>query len=1601
MRVKFINKAFKWTARLLLLIIAIVVLVLIALYIPAVQNFALNKVLTSVNASPSTHVEVKRFRLYPPFHIEVSGVEFSQDSTLTASLDNLDLRVSLWPLLAGRVGINNLSLNDVTFNMNGEDSLMNITSKLNSLQITSSSVALASKKVNIGNLKLSKTFFDLTMLPDSVEKTDTVNTSAPLPWKINIDHFDIDSLTYSMSMKPTIDTLVAVIPKAYIHSTHVDLSSQKVDVARFIVDNLDARYLTPGSDTQAASTAIDDNGNIKEPADTTQASLPWTVKVSHIEINNSGAIYNKSGAMPVPGLDMDYLQLSKVNIAVDSLTSRGTDLDLNIRNISAHERCGIDLMLSGTYGMNSDSLWARNIKINTLYSSLSLDAMMGMAGGALPMPLRVKGSGYLSPEDIHMAMPSMKAMTAGIPANSLLNVNIDINGHDGLYNVDELALELPRCFELGAHGSVAGLPDPKNLDGQLILSGHISGDRWIRPALTAAKMGQTVNVPQLTLNGNIAMHQGTIDGKLKAVTGGRRLALDALWKARSEAYDVTLKADSFPVNAFLPAYEVGPVTAIVDVTGHGYDVMKPSTAIDASVNLADVTYRGRHYRDISLQALLDKGHADVTATSGNRLAAFDLRAGGNLSTTPYDWTFSVDVDHLDLRAMGLSDSAMYGTLSLNGAVIMDPGKPQSIAANINIPSIDWHMASNHIATTDIIAHLLTNDSVTSLKLNNHDLIVDANIPMSLDSLQVRLPRITGCIDTALTRHDLDVIGLQHELPPFTLDVTAGQNNVLNNYLMSRDMGITGMNIAASNDSLIKLTAEVRSFNSGKTVLDTITANIFQVADTLEYVMHLGNRPGTLDQWAQVTAFGGFTGNRGAILLDQRDINGGTGYRLGFVLRWLPYGFKVHVVPKHPVIGYKTWTVNDSNFVVLNTLHKHIDADLSMSNGESSIHLYTEHDQSNDSTQEDLMLTIKDIHINEWMVVNPFAPPMSGDLSAQLRFNWDTKSINGDGNISLTDLYYDRQRVGSFDLGVDLYTDKRGTTRASVALMVDSIKTITAEGFLNDSTARNPFLLDFKMIHFPLNVLNPFLPRDMARMAGTLNGTMDITGSLAEPVFNGYLDFDSTSITIPMLGSTYKFSDEKIPMDSNIVKFDNFSITGVNENPLYINGTVDARHISDILIDLKARARNMQLVGNKKKRGVSVYGKAFIDLDADIKGSLSRLDVDATLSLLESTNVTYIVTSATDNLSSKATGGDMVKFVNFADTAAVASVDTVPPSSMLLGVNAILNIRQGSTIGVDLSTDGKNRVQLQSQGTLNYSMDYMGDSHLTGRLNLNSGFVRYTPPFMSEKLFNFQEGSYVAFSGDMMNPYLNIKAIDVLKANVQQEGQNSRLINFDVILTITNTLQNMDVAFNLATNDDITVANELQSMSPEQRANQAMNMLLYNVYTGPGTKASSSLNGNPLYSFLESQINSWAANNIKGVDLSFGIDQYDRTYNGASSTTTQYSYTVSKSLFNDRFKISVGGNYSDDNDPDQNLSQNLINDISFEYYITPSGSMYIKIFRHTGYESILEGEVTQTGVGFVYKRKLRRLIDMFKPFYRRRSTPATISTTSTHNNTPTQ
>lgn len=1185
-------------------------------------------------------------------------------------------------------------------------------------------------------------------------------------------------------------------------------------------------------------------------------------------------------------------------------------------------------------------------------------------------------------------MPSLAPVIARMPRRSPLTAEVNIDGTMRDLKLHRLELAMQRCFDISVSGNVADWDDMDNISGRVKLSGRVIDPGAFRPTVEQARLGIPVTVPPLAVSGDVTMNRGTVAGRLNAVTSGGRLAMDARWNGRAEDYRLAARLDSFPVRAFLPDLGIGTVSARADVQGRGLDILSPRSRVVADVHVDRIEYDGRRYGNINLDAVMADGTAHASLRSANPTADLAVTVAATISKSLYTWDMTGDVRRLDLYAMGLADTVMGGSVTLVSEGSYSPASGD-IDATVDVEHLDWNIGASHLATARLTGTFHSVDTMTRATIDNRQLAVRFESPACLDSIMARITAASDSVSSQIAMRRIDASVLQRTLPRFDLSVVSGADNLINDYLAPDRLSFRNLSVRACNDSLLHAEAGVYGFRSGDdTRLDSIAVTLRQHGPRLLFAAMIDNRPGTMDDFAHVRLDGFAVDNMAGAYVHQRNIAGRTGYSLGLEAGLTDSVASVSLKPLDPVIAYKNWTINEGNYITYNLHTKHIDANLDMNGDGSRLRLYTEH---NDSThgQEDLILKIADVKLSDWLAISPFAPPVKGILSADMRLSYDTKSLNGSGTVGLKDLTYGRDRVGDFDLGVDLRTTSSGVVNAEVALLIDSVKTITAVGALNDSTKADPFDLDFSMIRMPLRIVNPFLPPGTARLSGMLNGSMQITGTLAQPVFNGYIDFDSASVNVAMLGTDFSFSREKVEVVDNIVNFNGYTIAGANENPLAINGTVDMTSLSLPKFDLTMAARNMQVVKGAKRKSVDVYGNAYINLDASVRGNMSFMDVDAAVTLLRSTNVTYVMTEASPQSLALRQSGDMVRFVNFSDSIGVtAATDTVVNRGMAMRVDAVLTVDPGSTINVNLSPDGSNKVQILGNGTLNYSLSPFGESRVTGRFNIDKGFVRYTPPFISEKLFNFRPDSYIAFNGDMLNPILSVYADETLRANVTREGENSRLVNFNVGLSVTGTLENMNVAFDLSTKDDITVQNELQAMSAEQRANQAMNMLLYNVYTGPGTKGNSNLAGNPLYSFLESQINTWAANNIKGVDVSFGIDQYDRTRDGSTSSTMSYSYRVSKSLFNDRFKIIVGGNYSTDADADENFSQNLINDISFEYMLNRSGSMIVRLFRHTGYESILEGEITQTGVGFVYKRKLRRLGDMFR-FLRpkRRETPA--------------
>lgn len=1561
------------TLKTLMWIVVVVLLIPVLLYIPPVQTLVKNIACKVVYNSTGMKIDIDRVRLKWPVDISMAGLtvlEAGGDTMVYAKEVVAD--VKLMPLLKMDVDINKLRLLDGYYRMVSPDSSMVLRVKAGLLEVDDQSSA----NVATSEILLNKAYLkdgSLSLYMNVWKQKPTPTDSAAVPFLIKANELKLENFSFQMSMLPTIDTLMLNAGNLTLHKGVVDLGKNMVTASYLGTSDGTVTYLTPTPEYIALHPA--------PAADTTQtvASPPMIIKGDSVELSRFSALYAVKGAKPLPGFDPSYIEVNDVNIILKNFYNAASTVELPITKIEAKERSGLSIMEgAGIVSVDSTGLALKDMTVKTPYSSLSATAGIPFALMELKpsAPLNAKAKGSIGMPDVEAFMPDLHTYTSKIPARSPLNFELDASGTLAKVAISRLDIAIPGVLSLNADGNAENALDYKKLKANVKFDGTVTN-----PGVIDNILGDVgFKMPSLNLKGDASADNQTYNARFSLLTSAGDLAAKGKVSLTSESYNADLQVRDVNVAHFMPDLGIGKVTGSVYANGAGFNPTLSHASTDVKLDVKSLVYNKETLRDIVADITLHDGNYTLSAISENPGMQFRLDGNGTLAPDLYTFDVTGNIKNLDLQTLGVSKDANKGKgeISIKGSASPDKWLYN---ADIRLDDMEWTVGNQYFHIPDALtgSFKATGDKV-SARLDADRTSLEFMSATGLQELMKRFTETSDSVSKQIARRNLDVEGLQQTLPSFSLDVNASGRGLLGQYLHTVGMSVDTVYMNLANDSLIHGGIGLLNASNGSMKADTLTVNLRQRNKLLDYYAHMGNRSNnsSLAEFADVNLNGYLGSNRILLSVTQKNQQGETGYRLGMTGAVADSVVSVHFTPLKAVIAYLPWKFNSDNHIDLNLLNRHINANLMASSKESSILMQTQLGKNNN---DELHLVLNNIKVQDFLRLSVFAPPVSASVNADLTVGYTNDWLYGGGSLGVSDFTYDKLRVGDFDLGVKAGRNNDGSTGALLTLNIDKQEAMVGKMMLVPDSlgALTPKKMGIELTRFPLYVANPFLGNDVARLSGYLNGALDMSGSFTAPVLNGSLACDSVGVFVPMIGSALTFGDDSIVVADNLLKLNDFDIWGANKNPLVINGGVDARKFSSILFDLKMNAENFQLINNDKKARSDIYGKLFMDLNASATGPLDHLNLNADINVRSNTDVTYSVSQTTAQLSQQDASG-VVKFVNFNDTLNVAAADTITPA-MSMRIVAGLTIQPGTQVEVVIpgtATTGNGNVELSPSGTLNYFQNFMGDMRLNGQLLLGNGYVRYSVPMVGEKKFVFDPNSSVLWNGDLMNPKLNISATDDVKANLLQNG-NSRIVNFLVKLGVTNTLSSPKVAFDLSTEDDMSIQNQLLSMSADQRSMAAINLLLTGQYSGEGVKtASSDLLQGQLYGLLTSQLNSWLANNVKGVDLSFGVDQYNKTVNGETGSAMSYSYTMSKSLFDNRFKISVGGNYSTDASADENFSENLISDISFEYILkqTSNVSMYVRLFRHTGFESILEGEITETGVGFVMKRRLANLKNLF-------------------------
>ncbi len=1557
-----------WLRRLLKtigIILIVILLIPVALYIPPVQKFAIKVSTGMIKKSTGMDIGIGYFRLSFPLEVhleDVTVIEAKGDTMVRAR--DLVADIKLLPLLKLDVDINRVKLVDGHYRMLAPDSSMYLTVDAGLLDIDDkSSVDIKTMTIDLNKTLLRNGHLGLVMDVWKKQPQPEDTASAPVNMRILARDLQLENFSFSMSMLPTIDTMGVSVKQIDIRNAEVNLADNLVKWGLAAINDGSFEYLAPDPEYVRTHPA---------PLSAPSSGPPMRIMGDSISLDNLNAIYGIRGAKPQPGFDPNFLKFTGVGIGLRNFYNESATVRLPLTRLEARERCGLQVLSGrGTVGIDSLGLTVDDVDISTVYSRIRATAGVPFALMALQpqAPLNAKVNARIGLPDVEAFMPTLKPMLANIPARKPLIVDLNAEGTLSDIDLPELKVEMPGVLKLNAAGSAKNPLDVKMLIARVKFEGLLAD-----PAVADKFIGDVgFKLPAFSIDGNATANGLSYGADFRLLSDAGDVAAKGNVALTPEQYTVDVAATGFDAGRFVPTSGLGRVTATVSAHGRGFNPLSGTAVTDAIVDVKQIEYKHKLLRDIKLSALLtNAGDMTIDATSANPGLDFSVYGTGTIHNNDYRVDLDADFRDVNLQALGLTDSVCAGSARIK---LVGAAQPSSwtYTADLDVTGVEWALPDRYIHLPDgLSAQVRTNPALTSVSVNSMLTNIDFYSQAGPQQVINGFTKVAELATKQLEEKTLLIDKLAEQLPHFNLNLNASGRGALGQILEGSGIGIDTVYANLNYDSLINGRVGALNLSTTSLNLDTLTLDLKQRGSLLDYRAHVGNRPGVLDEFARVNVNGYVGDNRISAYLNQWNIKGEQGYRIGLTAAYMDSIISAHITPLKSTIAYMPWQFNDDNFVEFNTHSKRIEANLTASSAESSI---TARTQTLENGFDELYLNIKNLHVQDFLQMWALAPPVKGDLNADMHVQYEAQRFTGHGTVGFSDAYYDRTSLGNFDInldagyGLDMSTD----VKATLNINNDPAMALYAN-LRNGPDGLAPDSVGLSLTRFPLKIANPFLDNNLV-LNGFLNGDMHMRGSFTKPLLNGNLEFDSVTAKIPMIGATLKLPQDIIDIRDNLVTFRDFNIYGANKNPITLQGGLDARDFSDLKFDLALNASNFQLIKSDKRSRADLYGKVFLNLGATVKGPMQRLNVNGNVNILGTTDATYRLNMETTQMATQGSEG-IVKFVNFNDTTDVAKADSTQISPLNMRINADLVISPGAQFEVLLSTNGTDKVELAPTANLVYYQNYMGDMTLNGSLRLGDGFARYAVPVIGEKMFVFDPASTITFNGPIDNPILDVKASDEVKANVS-DGSNSRLVNFIVTLLATNPLNNLKVAFDLSTNDDLTIQNELQSMSADQRQTQAMNLLLYGQYMGMGTKANAA-SGNMLYSYLESTLNSWAAKNIRGVDLSFGVNQYDKVTDGVSNTETSYSYQVSKSLFNNRFKIQVGGNYSTDSADDE-IAQNLISDVAVEYIIKQNENMnmLVRLFRHIGFESVLEGEITEMGAGFVYKRHLQSLRGLFR------------------------
>ncbi|MCD2425593.1 translocation/assembly module TamB domain-containing protein [Niabella pedocola] len=1402
---------------------------------------------------------------------------------------------------------------------------------------------------------------------------------------------------------------------ANLHTFHLenlalDLTNGGYRSSDVLLENsvVDFAYRPTPSNKEAIKTAAD-----------SASDSPFSLLLNKVILANNQVTYNNLSEKPVPGhLDFNHLNIKELGLTGNDVSIDSSGIKAAILGGKLKDTSGFVLNdLKGNIIYDDQQIKVDGFILKTPYTQIDNNSLLTYTAlnDLSKHPEKVKmdvqfRNTIIGMQDLYYLMPSVPASYRG----RQIRLAAAFTGYLNDLDIEKLQIQGLTSTHIDIAGGIRGLPDMDKTIFNLTLRKLQTSKRDLFALLPPASMPQSIELPGYlsasgTFNGGLTNFTTAL--QLKTDMGGANLQAAMGGPKNRETYRAKVQLNNFNLGRLLKQQDqLGTVSLLANVSGQSLDTKRMRAKLNGTIYHA--RYNKYDYKDIKLEGSYAGNIAVLKAISNDSNAHFalDTRVDLNKKTPAIKGT--ADLKHIDLQKLHFySDPLKLAGLVdldfssvdpdyLNGSATL---RSVQIGFNESVYNIDT-LTLNAVSSTEHNELSLQSDFITAHFNGKYQLtqigqafINQINKYYAFAPTKKIAPQQMQ-FQIAITDPKL----IQQFVPALTTLAPSTINGAINTQSDSFRLNASFPHVVYDSFDVKDIVLKAGNTDSAR----------------LNYALNIKEIQSPSVNLYNAEVSGAALNNLLDLNIYLRDRSNKDKYRIGGQFKSMDQTYQFTLDPQKLLLNYDPWKVAPDNLIQYGKAGVYV-RNFEISNNGQSLAINSR------STQPNAPVNVK---FTNFMLetLTRYADQDTAMVGGKLNGVVDVTDIatspKFEADLTINQLRYQKDALG--DATIKVNNNTANAYQADIRL--SGLHDLAVTGFYYTGLTGS-LDLDIAVNKIDLKHIESISGGQVRNGKGILTGKLTAKGPVSKPVILGALAFKDAGFNIAQLNGYYQLKNETVRFVESGVSFNNFTIRDSANQPLTLDGMITLPNFSNPGFNLTLRANNFKVMNSTVADNELFYGTVLVTLNARITGDLNKPKVNMQARINKGTKFNFVVPND-DPLVASQEG-----IVEFVDKDAPPfngrqpiNVDSMTRSPITgLDISGDVSIDKEAEITIVVDPQNGDALRVKGEADLSLQMDPSGRTTLTGRYEITEGGYNLTIGGLAKREFKIQQGSSIQWTGapteanaDITAIYeVNTSPIDLVAAQLESESSTTRTmyrqkLPFYVYLKMSGELLKPKISFQIDMRESernafngIVYTRLQQINANESELNkQVFALLALNRFIADnpfeslaGGTSAGALARQSVSKLLTEQLNNLASDLIKGVDINFDLTSQEDYSTGQEKTKTDLNVAFTKRLLNDRLSVTVGNNFALEGANANQGAAQLASNVNIEYMLSRDGRYRLRAYRRNQTEGIIEGQIIETGVGFIIVVDYNKFREVFRSFRNRDQRRGTGTSSSNRQN----